>query len=126
LVEEINRRVFFWPGDADGPTVASGKAHFARYANAESIAVLRVPFDELREACKPLTLQFSRINSGAALSRTKNKRGNDTFLSAGAFKGTPSDVVEIVVRDGVSLPPGTMMRLGLTGAWRPFFGLAGC
>lgn len=40
LVQDLNERVYFWPGREDGP-IESGRNHFARYVKAaEQIQVL--------------------------------------------------------------------------------------
>jgi hypothetical protein len=45
LVADLNRRVFFWPGGAQGP-IAYGQRHFARYA-AEMPLIIRVRAETL-------------------------------------------------------------------------------
>ena len=65
LLEELNRRVFFWPGRADGP-IRSGRLHFGRYAAEGQVVAFRVNVFDLLQANPDNRPYFSRANSGSA------------------------------------------------------------
>lgn len=105
LLAEINRRVFFWPGDGAGP-ISYGRNHFAAYAG-EAVVILVVPTATLDLSAAEFTDCNSgspRCNSQSPHPGRKALRGPRTFLPADAFEGTPGDVVEVVFPGGVDLP----------------------
>lgn len=120
-VTAVNARVFFWPGDAEGPAVESGTKHFARYARREPVAVLRVPTRELVAAYRAgrSALEFTDCNSGAPAPWDPAPRGPDTFRPPGAFGKSWGKVREVTVTGRFALPPTTMVRDGLAAAWVP-------
>ncbi len=114
LVEELNHRVFFWPGNENKP-IPQGLNHFTRY-KSESCRVLVIPTHALLAANPDGTPEFCRYNSGSprcnpARHRNGSPRGPATFVSADRFEGTSGTVVEVTFRHGVSLPTsGVVVR----------------
>lgn len=121
LVELLNDRVFFWPGDADGP-IDYGERHFAKYAG-EFPVVLRVPTADVLAANPGAPPEFSRYNSGSPRwsGGRPSPRGPDTFLGVGEFGMPPSRVVEVAFASRVRLPDRTEIADGASGPWQPFF-----
>lgn len=103
-LEELNSRVFFWPGGANGP-ISPGQNHFARYAD-ESPVILRVHAAELFEENGETEPEFARYNTGAPRCNRglPSPRGPETFRTANVFDGTPSGVVELTYRGKAELP----------------------
>jgi hypothetical protein len=121
LVEYINKRVFFWPGDFGGP-IHYGASHFQRYADERPV-VLRIRLRSLLVANPGLKPELSRYNSGAARQNQGKRipRGPNTFIDAGRFPGTPGDVKEIAFAAPVHLPDDTDRSFGLSGPWKAAF-----
>ena len=121
LVAAINGRVFFWPGTVAGP-VPSGIRHFERY-EGERPVILRVGFTSLVTLNPSVNPLFCRYNSGSprCSNARKSPRGPDTFLSARAFTGTPSAVVEVTFGAEISLPPDTEYGPRPEGPWNRLF-----
>lgn len=96
LVEQLNRHVFFWPGDRDAP-IGYGVRHFQRYA-AEDARVLVLDTRQVFEANRDPGPRFCRFNSGSprCSKGVGSPRGPDTFLDAESWRYRPSDVVEVV------------------------------
>lgn len=82
LVEDLNRRVFFWPG-WEHKLIEHGLNHFKRY-RAECPAILRLRFDSLRRHNQEHTPLFCKFNSGSPRSYLgrHSPRGPATFLPA--------------------------------------------
>ncbi len=123
FVEELNSRVFFWPGGASGPT-AYGVRHHARYREKrESLAILRVATQSLMSANPRSDPGFCRFNSGSPrCSRgRKSPRGGETFQLASEFEGVPSKVVELTFKRHVTLPDDTDWGPSPTGPWTALF-----
>lgn len=121
FVEYLNGFTFFWPGNAAGP-IASGLAHFGRYAAAgERLAVLRVTTRSLLDHNRERALRFTRVNSGSARHHGGKPvpRGGATFMTAEAFAEPPGSVKEIVVADFAALPPIVEVAERPDGLWRP-------
>ena len=117
FIESINRNVFFWPGTEAGP-ISYGLRHFERYRQERPV-LLRVDYQSLilsNPAAIPL---FCKYNSGAprCSNGKKSPRGLNTFLSAVAFNGTPSQVVEVTFRSAIKLPAGTKIGRHPNGPW---------
>jgi hypothetical protein len=117
LIAALNSRVFFWPGDHDGPN-DYGRRLFDAYDLAEQ-TVLRVGLGDLLEANPDTSPYFCRFNSGAprTVNGRKSPRGPDTFLAGGAWPHSPSEVVEISFVCSVSLPRTTEVWNG--ARWGP-------
>src|SRR5262249_6706185 len=104
LLTALGERVFFWPGDNDGP-IAHGRRLFDAYRSQHQ-TTLRVGFRDLLAANLKLSPYFSRFNSGGprTVAGRKSPRGPDTFLAAKNWIDTPSRVVEVSFVGSVSLP----------------------
>lgn len=118
LVQDLNERVYFWPGTEKGPS-DYGRRHFTRYAPGGDVRVLVVETASLFSANRDLPPQFCRYNSGSPRCNPKSKeagkrspRGPATFLPADLFDGSTGTVVEVTFRRGVALG-------GLTAEWEP-------
>jgi hypothetical protein len=124
LVEYVNRRIFFWPGDAQG-FISSGSNHFNRYANEHPV-IFRVRLRSLLTANPGVQPQFSAYNSGAARQNQGKRipRGPNTHVLASRFKGTPGEVREIAFTTSLLLPPDTDVASKSHGPWRRVFDCA--
>jgi hypothetical protein len=124
LVAHVNEHVFFWPGTAKRP-VKSGLSHYRRY-RGEALAVLRVPIRSVLATDASARALFSRVNSGAprVVAGRHSRRGAGTYVDASTFEGTTTDVVEVVFRGRVVLPPDTEFSRSYDGPWQPPFGAA--
>jgi hypothetical protein len=109
-LREINRRIFFWPGNERGP-ISSGVRLGSRYTDGDEVLIRCSLVDFV--AKNPTNIPcFCRFNSGAPrtyLGR-KSPRGPDTFVSIAGWKWTRSDVVEITCTDHVNLPAATEIK----------------
>jgi len=116
-VEHVNRHVFFWPGSASGP-ISSGLNQHQHYSS-ESPALLRIPAGSIILVGSPAPL-FCRFNSGAPRysGGRPSARGAATYLSAEAFPGPPSRVIEVVFRGSVFLPAATEVSASFSGPWQ--------
>lgn len=104
VVEALNRRVFFWPGDEEGP-IDYGRRHFGRYGG-EDCVVLVVPTAALLEANPDVQAEFCRFNSGSprCTGGRGAPRGPRTFLPAHECPFSPGAVKEVTFREFVRLP----------------------
>jgi hypothetical protein len=117
FVEHLNRHVFFWPGDSNGP-VKHGQRLFGAYEASQPL-VVRIPTADLiksNQHCEPMFCQF---NSGAPRMQGGRRvlRGPNLYLSAEAFPRPASKVVELVFGGRVTLPGSTEIRIG-EGLWQ--------
>lgn len=103
-LNELNSRVFFWPGTESGP-VTAGRNHFQRY-EAEDPAVLRVSTAELFRENPNSSPEFTKYNTGAPRCHDglPSPRGPETFQGSHLASFTPSGVVEVTFRDIALLP----------------------
>lgn len=101
VVEMLNDRVFFWPGDERGP-IPAGKNHFARYV-AEDCRVLVVSTEEMLAA--NANVEFCRYNSGAPRCNggKKSPRGRETFQTPHNCLFRPGEVQEVTFAGGARL-----------------------
>jgi hypothetical protein len=120
LIEEIDDRVFFWPGDERGPT-DYGRRHFDQY-QAEALQ-LRVPFRLMYESAEPKP-EFCRFNSGSprCVGGRKSPRGPDTFRPYARTDYSAGQVVEVTFRESVLLPEETQAATQARGPWGPVWG----
>jgi len=118
LVEDLNRRVFFWPGTAAGPT-PYGLRHFQRYAGEDPV-IVRVATADLFDLNASSSIEFCRYNSGSprCSGGKRSPRGPNTFVEAMSFEGTTSDVVEVTLRNVARLPNVWELGDSPTGPWR--------
>ncbi len=63
LIENLNRRIFFWPGTPAGP-IGYGRRHFERYRE-ENPVILRINVRSLLCANAKVEPKFCRYNSGS-------------------------------------------------------------
>lgn len=122
LLQELNRRVYFWPGTEKGPS-AYGLRHFERYSKTECAWLIRIPTADLFSINEAVVPEFCQYNSGAprCSGGKKSPRGASTFLPADRFAGTPSDVVEVTFTSAVRLPYGSGFGGGPTEKCIPFW-----
>ena len=121
LVQDLNRRVFFWPGWEHKP-IPSGENYFKRY-RSERPAILRLRFDSLRRHNQEHIPLFCKFNSGSPRSYPgrRSPRGPATFLPAHECPYVPSAVVEVTFLDWVTLPPDTEVSADLEDGWDALF-----
>jgi len=119
LIEALNARVFFWPGNADEP-IAHGTRLMSAYATQDE-AVLRIPFRTLLAANPAKPPEFCAYNSGAPRTTAgrKSPRGPAIFTTAARWAFPLSRVVEVAFVRGVALPPDTMIKTGSN--WVPLW-----
>ena len=108
FVQELNRRVFFWPMHSPlrGGNGTSGQAAAFLRKYAERSVLLLMPTADLLAANARLVPEFTRCNSGTLSPRTRkhNVRGPMTFLPAQRFVGTLMHVRELAFSGRVRLP----------------------
>lgn len=114
FVEELNSRVFFWPG-SDAAPIPPGLRHFKRYAS-EACKVIAIPTSQLFLENTPTPPEFCRFNSGSPRCSQGNRapRGDGTFLPSHEFEETPGKVVEVTFRAPVLLPKSHLRVLNLS------------
>lgn len=119
VIEDINARVFFWPGTTGGP-ISYGVRHFERY-RSERPVILRVNFHSLLKSNPNVEPKFCRYNSGSprCSNGMKSPRGPDTFAPAAEFVGTPSNVVEVTFESPIVVPADTTIGEYPNGPWQP-------
>lgn len=120
LVEELNARVFFWPG-RDAP-IDYGRRHFERY-RSEGPALLRLDFLDICVANPRVGPDVCRYNSGSPRfsNGRPSPRGPDTFQPLALSDLTPSQVVEVTFRRTITLPPSVEVAAHPEGPWAPLF-----
>lgn len=123
FVENLNGRVFFWPGTVKGP-ISYGARHFERYRREQPV-ILRLEYESLMDANRGSIPEFCRYNSGSPrCSRgKKSPRGPHTFVPANRFNGTIRQIVEVTFEGEIVLPTTTMFATSPTGPWLPVFTL---
>jgi len=121
LVDDLNRRVFFWSGWEHGP-IEHGLNHFERY-RSENPVLLRVRFESLRSHNQEHTPLFCKFNSDSprCYHGRRSPRGPATFLPAQACPYGAGSVVEVTFLYWVTLPPDTEVSNNLGGGWRAQF-----
>lgn len=119
FIESLNSRVFFWPGDDDGPII-HGQNHFGRYEDQQP-AILCVPLQDVIAANPDNPPMFCPYNSGSprTVRGEKSPRGPETFLPCDLFERRYHEVVEVTFENRAILPlTSTEVRLEPNGAWR--------
>lgn len=119
-LDELNQRVFFWPGTLKGP-VPSGRRHFGRYSKEDDAFVIRAPLDPVLDANTDRVLFVAKCNSGAARHHGSQpaRRGPKTFVTLDEALFPPSLVVELSFLDRVELPRESQFSNSLQGPWQP-------
>jgi hypothetical protein len=117
--DELNRRVFLWPGTMMGP-LSSGREHFDHYRRKDGVVVLRMPL-RLLAANPTAELFVERCNSGTARHHGGKpvERGPNTFALLGDANFRPSEVIEFSFIDRVGLPPDAEFSTDIGGPWQP-------
>lgn len=120
-LDELNRRVFLWPGTVRGP-VFPGRSHFDHYHKEDGVVVLRMPLRSLLAANASGALFVEKCNSGAARHHGGRpvERGPNTFCLLRDASFPASDVVEFSFIDRVDLPLDTNFSTALEGPWHAF------
>ena len=121
FIRSLNAKVFFWPGDADGP-IRCGRSHYERYRE-ECPTILRIPTLELLLANPTADPLFCCCNSGSprCYEGLPRPRGRETFLSAEDFGDRPSRVMELVFENKAALPNSTAFSTSGFSAFKPLF-----
>lgn len=103
VTEEINRRVFFWPGDRRAP-LRKAQRNVNDFLASGDYVILQVPFAAVRRV-PSLRLEYCRSNAGAprTVNGKKGLRWPRTFAAHGAWRGSVSDVREVAVVDQLHL-----------------------
>lgn len=117
VVENLNRRVYFWPGGQGGP-IGHGLRHFKRYQWKRPV-LLRAEFALVLKTNPGVIPELCAFNSGAprCSGGKKSPRGNETFVQATSFPRRPSEVVEVTFVDQIRLPDSTESALSPDGPW---------
>lgn len=63
FIENLNSRVFFWPGNCDGP-ISYGIRHFERYRDERPV-IIRASVESVMKANPDAEPQFCAYNSGS-------------------------------------------------------------
>ena len=118
FIENLNSRVFFWPGTASGP-ISYGIRHFERY-ETERPVIVRVSSRDLFDANQDVEPELCKYNSGSPRCSfgQKSPRGPNTFVDAPRFDGTPSNVVEVTFRSRIKLPISAQIGSSPSGPWQ--------
>ena len=122
LLACLNSQVFFWPGSEQGP-IDYGVRHFSGNRWPTNAVALRAKTSDLLASTKSESVLFCHYNSGSPryAHGKASPRGPNMFLPVKDFCGTLSDVVEVSVKDRVSLPASTESSESLDGTWRKLF-----
>lgn len=116
-IEYLNEHVFFWPGNADGPSKTGVLSDDSRHEGAT--AILRVGTAELMAANPSVPPLFCAIHVRAARSPESRRvsRGPRLFMPAEDFARREIEVVEVAFRASLLLPESTVVRDH--DAWTP-------
>lgn len=109
FLEEINTRVFLWPGNEHCP-IEIGRHHFGRYSRLGPVVVLRCRLESLIAANASAMLYVARCNSGAPRSNPragKALRGRSTYVVPADAAFSAGEVKELSYRDWATLPTET-------------------
>ena len=122
LLDELNRRVFLWPGTEDGP-IKSGLNHFARYSEAGLVVVIRCRLQSLAESNADAKLYVTNCNSGGPRSNPRTGRavrGHSTFLQLPEVDYPLSEVKELSYEHSAALPADAEWtdKLGGVESWQ--------
>jgi hypothetical protein len=115
FVALLNRFIFYWPGNQDGPITKGdhGQSFRRRYKH---FAELRIPIDDVwTDGFHP---KFCRYNSGAPQKRDRVKRGPSIFVDASDDKVVTRKVVETIFLKQVALPRSTQWRADALSDWQ--------
>lgn len=118
-VDELNRRVFFWPGTHCGP-LRQGRRHFELYRRRGELFVIRMPLQSLILANPHRELFVAKCNSGAARHHSGRpvERGPNTFRRLRQALFPASSAVELSFLQSTALPADAEFSESLEGPWR--------
>jgi len=121
LVENLNTRVFFWPGGPCKP-IDYGARHFEHYRN-ENPAILRLRTSDVTRTNRDNAPLFCRFNSGSprCSGGRKSPRGSETFVEARRCNFRPSEAVEVTFLRSVRLPQDTEVSADGLTEWALLF-----
>lgn len=121
VIESLNERVFFWPGNHNGP-ISYGERHFERYVDEHPV-IVRIPTEDLFASNSTAEPTFCRYNSGSprCSQGVGSPRGPRTFLSCASADFTAGKVVEVTFVQNVELPRSTELSDSAFGPWRPLW-----
>ena len=113
LVEEINRRIFFWPGDRSAP-IKKAAQNVRDFLTTGDYITIRIPFAAVRRT-PGVRLEYCRCNAGGPRTANGEKavRGPRTFQAHGAWAGGIAAVREVAIVD--RLPLGAFWNEVLIG-----------
>lgn len=122
LLDELNSRVFFWPGDGVRSRGRS-EGHYNKYAVSGAVAVIRMPLRSLLESNPSRWLHVSRCNTGSARSYYGRpvRRGPGIFALPETADFTRGKVVEFSFKEEITLPRETEWSHKLLGPWQRMF-----
>lgn len=117
-LDELNRRVFLWPGTSRGP-VRAGRRHFELYRRQGEVFVIRAPLQSLLLANPRRELFVAKCNSGSARHHSGQpvERGPKTFRRLNEAPFPASLVVELSFVGGAELPSSTEFAETFGGPW---------
>lgn len=121
VIQELNERVFFWPGRRDR-AIPYAHRHFARYSDERPV-VLRAPLKAILESNTDHEPAFCRFNSGSprCSSGRKSPRGPSTFVDCSDADFRRGQVVEVTFRGTVVLPRRTEWADSYDATWQDLF-----
>jgi hypothetical protein len=118
VIDDLNNRIFFWPGRATGP-ISYGIRHFERYEHERPI-IIRISSADLFAVNSRRPPEFCRFNSGSprCSGGVGSPRGAGTFVTAAVAEFTAGKVVEVTFRREISLPRQVEIGNFPLGPWR--------
>jgi hypothetical protein len=117
---ELNSRVFFWPGDENGP-IPTGRRHFEHYEGEGAVHLIRVPLASLLNDNPDKTLFVSFCNSGSARHQQGRpvRRGKSTFSIPTEATRPAYEVKEFTFIGEARLPESAQWTSSLSAQWLP-------
>lgn len=118
FLQELNGRVYLWPGGERGP-IGTGAAHFQHYQGEGEVRVIRVPLQDLLQVNANRTLSVTYCNAGSARHHSGRRaiRGPGTFQSIDRTTRTMGEVKELTFVGSVLLPGTTAWARTPSGPW---------
>ena len=119
FLQELNSRVFLWPGNEYGP-IRTGGSHFEHYSGIGTVHVIRVPLLHLLQANPNRSLAVTYCNSGSARHHNGQKviRGPGTFHAVERAPKSVAKIKELTFVGSVHLPEGTVYSSSPSGPWQ--------
>ena len=112
FLQELNRRVFFFPGTPDRLPRNCEDFIRRKEANKLQLAILRIPTMLLINENRDKLPEFCKHNSGAPrmTNGRRSPRGPNTFVNEKTASFTSSQVKEVSLIGSVFLPKSTTLR----------------